>query len=107
MKKRILHLGCALALLVSTNLSANAMGLFYTDAHYPVLATGATTTKDLSSLKRGESSTMNVLFVAEWGDAGIRKAASDAGIKKISFIDINEKTVFFFFRKITTTVYGE
>ena len=38
-------------LMLFTNLNAQAMGLFYTNATYPVTATGATV-KDLSALKR-------------------------------------------------------
>lgn len=88
-------------------LPANAMGLFYTNAHYPVTATGVTTPADLSLLKKGQSSATNILWCVEVGDAGINKAAKAGKIKNISFIDIHEKTVFIFFRKITTSVYGE
>ena len=86
---------------------AYALGLFYTNANYPVAATGATSPDDLTELKKGKSSALNVLGIVEVGDAGINKAAKESNIKKINFIDINEKSVFIFFKKITTTVYGE
>ncbi len=92
--------------LFSLGNKANAMGLFYTNASYPLTATGTKIT-DLSNLKSGKSDCLNVLWFVEVGDAGIEKAMKDGQIKKVSFIDINEKTVFIFFRKITTTVYGE
>lgn len=86
--------------------NANAMGLFYTNVDYPVTATGAPVT-DLHNLKKGKSDSINVLGVVEVGDAGIESAAKAGNIKKIAFIDVNEMTVFFFFRRVTTTVYGE
>jgi len=86
--------------------AANAMGLFYTNAQYPVTATGVKST-DLSNLKKGESDALNVLWLVEIGDAGVYEAAKEAGIKQIHFIDVREKTVFFFFRRIKTYVYGE
>lgn len=94
------------AFLINTN-PANAMGFFYTDATYPITATGVKSPEDLSSLRKGEASTMNILGVAEWGNAGVAKAAKDANIKNINYIDVNEKTVLFFFRKLTVSVYGE
>lgn len=92
--------------LLSNIQQAKAFGLFYTDAQYPVTATGVEAT-NLNNLKKGESSALNVLGAVEIGDAGVYKAAKDAGIKQIHFIDVREKTVFFFFRKIRTIVYGE
>ncbi|MCK7484414.1 MAG: TRL-like family protein [Bacillus subtilis] len=84
------------------------MGLFYTNANYPVTATGVTSPGDLNSLRQGKAVALNVLGLVEIGDAGVYKAARDANIKKVNFIDVNEKAVlFFFFRRITTTVYGE
>ena len=85
---------------------ANAMGFFYTDATYPITATGAKV-QDLSNLRRGQASATSVLFLVETGDAGIDTAARNGGITKISHIDVNEMTVLFFFRKLTVTVYGE
>lgn len=107
MKKKILASTMALitALAIGAG-SANAMGFIYTNASYPVTATGINT-PDLHKLKKGSASTMNVLFAVEWGDAGVNKAAQAGNIKNISYIDIHEKTVLFFFRKLTTTVYGE
>ena len=62
---------------------------------------------DLSRLKVGKSYKTNILKLVEIGDAGIGAAAKNGHIKKISYIDVREKTVFIFFKKITTTVYGE
>lgn len=106
MKRFLLNGLLCVALSLSMATTANAMALFYTDATYPVTATGAEV-KDLSSLKQGESSATSVLFLVEVGDAGVDTAARNGGISKISHIDVNEKTVLFFFRKLTVTVYGE
>lgn len=103
MKKILAILGLAFML---TATQANAMGLFYTDATYPVTATGSKV-QDLSTLKKGTASTNNILFLVETGDASIDTAAKNGGIKKISHIDIHEKSVFIFWKGVRVTVYGE
>ena len=90
MKKILAIIGLAFML---TGTQANAMGLFYTDATYPVTATG-TKVQDLSTLKKGTASTNNILYIVEVGDASIDTAAKNGGIKKISHIDIQEKSIF-------------
>ena len=105
MKKFLMTALVALVMAFSTG-SANAMGLFYTNATYPVTATGSKVA-DLSTLKKGSSWTTNVIFVVEVGDASIDEAASEAGIKKITYVDMNEKSVFIFWRQLTINVYGE
>lgn len=85
---------------------AHASGLFYTNATYPVTATGLSN-QDLYRLKQGSSTTKNILFLVETGDASIDKAAKRAGITKISHIDVHEYSIFIFYRKLTVTVYGE
>ena len=47
------------------------------------------------------------LGLVKVGDAGVDKAAKNANIKEISYIDVREQTIFIFFKKITTTVYGK
>ena len=103
MKKILAILGLAFML---TGTQANAMGLFYTDATYPVTATG-TKVQDLSTLKKGTASTNNILYIVEVCDASIDTAAKNGGIKKISHIDIQEKSIFIFWRGVKVTVYGE
>ena len=106
MKKIITLFLLVFGILLFQNAKSYSMGLFYTDANYPVTATGVKV-NDLSELKEGKSEAINVLWVVEVGDAGVDKAAKNGNIKKISYIDVREKTVFIFFKKITTTVYGE
>lgn len=62
---------------------------------------------NLTKLKKGESATTNILGLVETGDASIAAAVKNGGISQISYIDVNEKMVFIFWRKVTITVYGE
>lgn len=106
MRKNLFTLLLCGIVFVLTQMSANAMGFFYTNTDYPITATGANV-ENLRDLKKGTSSCSNVLFLVEMGDAGIDTAAKNGGIKKISHIDVNEKSIFIFWRKLTVTVYGE
>ena len=95
-----------LVLMLFVNLNAQAMGLFYTNATYPVTATG-TKVKDLSTLKKGSASANNILYFVEVGDASIDKASKNAGITRISYIDVQQKSIFIFWSRTTVNVYGE
>ena len=106
MKKIFLLFLIALCLSFSKQSDSKATGLLFTNATYPVAVTGVQNT-DLSSLKKGSSRTTNILYLFEIGDAGIDKSAKIAGIKKISYVDINEKSVLIFWRSLTINVYGE
>lgn len=106
MKKLLLVGLMALGLTFMTQQQSQAMGLFYTNATYPVAVTGAKP-NDLNALKKGSASTTNILFCVELGDAGVDEIAKKAGIKKITYIDVNEKSVFIFWRSLTVNVYGE
>ena len=106
MKKFLLLAFLVGVLVFNTQNKSNAMGVFYTNATYPVTATGVNT-NELARLKKGSASTTNVLWIVEVGNAGIDEAAKRAGIKKISYVDINEQTVLFFWRQLTVNVYGE
>ena len=92
---------------VAVSAPAQAMGLLYTNTHYPLLVTGATAKEGVSKLKVGQAKTMNVLFLVEKGDASIERIVKEQGIKKIHFVDVQEQSVFIFFRKMTVTVFGE
>ena len=105
--KKLLVVGLlALGLTFITQPKSQAMGLFYTNATYPIAVTGAEV-KDPTMLKKASGSTTNVLWIVEIGDAGIDEIARKAGIKRITHVDVNEKSVFIFWRGLTVTVYGE
>ena len=43
----------------------------------------------------------------DWHGFVKKQQAKKAGITKISYIDVHEKSIFIFFRKLTVNVYGE
>lgn len=88
------------------NQSANAMGLIFTQSTRPV---GITCVRacDLCHLRCGCASSVNILWLFEFGDSGIDAAAKDGCIKQIIYADRTESTFFIFFRRLTTTVYGD
>ena len=106
MKKLLLVSLLALGLSCLLPSKSQATGLFYTNATYPIAITGAKV-EDPTMLKKASGSTTNVLYLFEIGNAGVDEVARKAGIKKISHVDVNEKSVFIFWRGITITVYGE
>ena len=87
--------------------SAQALGVFYTNTTYPLTATGAKINKDIKSLKKGVSKSKCILGLVELGDSGIEEAAKNANIKQIYFVDVKVKSIFVFFQRLTTEVYGE
>lgn len=85
-------------------------GLIYSSSKFPQSVAASVNTnppKNLNELKKGESTATNVLGLVETGDASIEAAAKNGGIKKISYIDVNVKSIFIFWAKTTVTVYGE
>ena len=64
-------------------------------------------TSNTLGTKVGQAEALSVLGVAAVGDAGIEKAAKQAGIKKISHVDKKTFSVLGLFTKVTYTVYGE
>ena len=83
-------------------------GGIFTKTNYPVdVAKNKNNMPALENLKTGTASTHNILGLVELGNRGIQAAAKNGGIKKISHIDIQEKTVFIFWRGVKVTVYGE
>ena len=64
-------------------------------------------TSNVLGTKVGQASATSVLGVAAVGNAGIEKAAKQAGIKKVSHVDKKVFSVLGLFTKVTYTVYGE
>lgn len=96
-------LGVFLCLVLSPH--ANAMGLISTYATHPITATGVPI-RDINCLREGESSSLNILYLFEFGDAGIDAAAKCGCVRQITFVDKTESSFLFFFRRLTTHVYG-
>lgn len=106
LKNLVLTSVCALVLAFGSQ-AANAMGILYTNTQYPLLATGATAKEGLTKLKLGRGETKNILFLVEKGDASLESIVKAHDIRKIHFVDVQERSIFIFFRRITVTVYGE
>ena len=104
MKKTIFSVACAIALAVGMTScgSVGLVGAVYMDTTEPT----AVTSNNLGT-KVGQAEALSVLGVAAVGDAGIEKAAKQAGIKKVSHIDKKTFSILGLFTKITYTVYGE
>lgn len=89
--------------------SCAAMGpaspaVFYDGRTTPVTATSNTLSKNA---KVGVSEQINILGLVAKGDAGVEKAAREAGITKISVIDQKYKSILGLFCKTKTIVYGD
>lgn|GEM_PF-5370692 len=68
----------------------------------------------IDTLKRGQSSRTNYMFVVEVGNAGILEAAKNGGLNKIHFIEMTKERLYVplifipvYFDRFITTVYGE
>lgn len=122
MKKLIL---ISVLILVSTNTSYAIgknqsqfydKGLIYTNSSYPQSAAAADSAdlSDLSCLKKGESSMVNIFNLVETGDASINAAAKNGNIKKIYYVDYKIGKVYIpllfipiYVKEKKTIVYGE
>ena len=104
MKKTIFSVACAIALAVGMTScgSIGMVGAVYSDYTEPT----AVTSNNLGT-KVGQADGLSVLGVVALGDAGVEKAAKQAGIKKVSHVDKKTFSVLGLFTKITYTVYGE
>lgn len=100
MKKIIFSVACALALTSCG--TVGLVGAVYMDTTEPTAVTSNTL-----GTKVGQAEALSVLGVAAVGDAGIEKAAKQAGIKKVSHVDKKTFSVLGLFTKVTYTVYGE
>ena len=60
-----------------------------------------------SQTKVGRSSYISVIGLIKIGDGGISAAAKNAGINKISYVDVQTTSVLGLFSKKETIVYGE
>lgn len=92
----------AVAALALTATSCGSLGMIYTD-----YVTAGTATSNTVGKKVGQSQRTSVLGLVSIGNSGIEQAAKEAGIKKISHIDVREFSVLGLFSTITTYVYGE
>ncbi|MBC5621890.1 hypothetical protein H8S64_12350 [Butyricimonas sp. NSJ-56] len=78
------------------------MGAIYMDVQ-----TGEHVTSNPLGSKVGTASVNNILGVYLSGDASIQAAAKSAGIKKISHVDSQKKSILGIFSTYKVMVYGE
>ena len=57
--------------------------------------------------KRGVASMVNVLNILSFGDAGVAAAKEQAGVTKVTNVDMNFQSLLGIFGKTTTVVCGE
>lgn len=90
------------ALLLSSCATLGPYGSIYTDVTMP----GNATDNSVGS-KVGTAKATSILGLVGTGDAGINAAAKNAGIKKISHVDVKVHSILGLFSTYTTYVYGE
>jgi len=105
MKKIVLSLSAVTALtLASCSTISTGAGI---GAIYTGVTEGQIATSNTVGTKVGTSSSVGVLGIVAIGDASIQKAAKEAGIKKISHVDVKKTGVLGLFAQYKTVVYGE
>lgn len=105
MKKLVMSAAAVVALTLascSTITTGSGIGMLYTG-----VTEGQIATSNEVGTKVGESSTIGVLGLVSVGDASIQKAAKQAGISKISHVDVKKTSVLGLFASYKTIVYGE
>lgn len=107
MKKVLFSLAIAAACTLTFSSCAvvgtqTGVGTLYTGTTDPV----AVTNNNVGS-KVGVASATNILGILVMGDAGVNYAAKNAGIKKISHVDVQKTSVLGLFGSTKTYVYGE
>jgi len=95
MKNRIMIGAVAFSMLFSSLFA----GVLYTNATYPVTATGS----NAVPTKIGKATNISIFWLITFGDASIKAATEEAGIKEVVFIDTNLVTFPFGLLIINTT----
>ena len=105
MIKKSLFPLCAAALLLSSCATIQTpvgQAWLFTD-----VTTNSGVTSNALGNKVGTSSASNVLGLIAVGNASAQKAAKDAGITKISHVDVQQTNVLGIFSTYKTVVYGD
>lgn len=103
MKRFFLSVACVLALTMGvTSCGVMSSGMLYNDTVEP-----SQLTSNALGSKVGEAQIANYLGAVALGDAGIQKAAKNAGITKISHVDKKVWSILGLYTVTTYTVYGD
>jgi hypothetical protein len=92
-----------LAVLVSGCATPLPVGALYTEIKAPV----AVGSEGLSYSKVGVAKSTSILGLVATGDASIKAASENGGIKKVKYVDYSAKNILGLFGEYTTTVYGD
>lgn len=105
MKKKVfLFLAVATIALSMSSCALVGLGMVYEGTTAPH---SVTSNPIGDNTKVGRSNYVSVLGIIALGDGGINVAAKNAGIKKISHVDVQKTSVLGLFSKYETIVYGE
>ena len=104
MKKVFLFLGVAAIAALASSCSTLGAGMVYEDVTSPHAVTSNPTS---NKTKVGTSNSISVLGIVSLGDGGVNVAAKNAGISKISYVDVRKTSILGVYTKSETYVYGE
>ena len=104
MKKLFLFLGIASISVLMSSCALFGTGMIYEGTTAPH---SVTSNPISNNTKVGRSNYVSVLGIIAVGDGGINVAAKNAGISKISHVDVQKTSVLGLFTKSETIVYGE
>jgi len=79
------------------------MGMLYTEIKSPVAASEGSVNYN----KVGVSKATSILGLVATGDASIKAAVANGGIRNIKYIDYDSKNILGIYGEYTTTVYGD
>jgi len=77
-------------------------GALYTEIKAPVGTSGP-----MSYNKVGVAKSTSILGLVATGDASIKAAAANGGIKTVKYVDYDAKNILGLYGEYTTTVYGD
>jgi len=78
------------------------MGALYTEIKAPVAAAGG-----VSYSKVGVAKSTSILGLVATGDASIKAAAANGGVRTVKYVDYDAKNILGIYGEYTTTVYGD
>ena len=96
-----------LMIIVAVSFSGCATYLPHGGIFTEVTAPISVTESDFSHTKVGTAMATSVLGLVATGDASIRAAANNGGIKKIKHVEYSVKNILGVIGEYTTTVYGD
>lgn len=102
---KIIIVGYAAALLALSGcamVQGPVMGALYTDVKGPITATGQPSKGDRS----GEACATSILGIIATGDASIETARKNAGVTKVTAVDMSGSSILGIYAKYCTVVYG-